>query len=257
MKNKILTFQSAKGGVGQSQIVANFAQILSSNAHSVAVLEMPNFNNQEIILNSKFDKNKVAVFANNWAKALKILPNLTLISPNDGIFLNDEEALRQFLSQVKGADMFDFILIDAGLSHAKILSEISDQNIVICANEPCAISNTYAFLKSLNLAKIEIMFLINFVKDEDEAVGIFENLKSVSLKNLGEVNFGLIGFMPYDRYVAINAQNRELFSLSRPFCPASIALKDTVSRSLTALKMEPLAKQNTIGGFLGKLSNLI
>ncbi|MDA3043687.1 MULTISPECIES: nucleotide-binding protein [unclassified Campylobacter] len=257
MKNKILTFLSAKGGVGKSQIVANFAQILANAGYSVAVLEVPNFNNQEIILNAKIDKNQIFVFANSQAKGLKILPNLTLIAPNDGVFLSEDGAIESFLGATLGADMFDFILIDASLDYAKKLVEFDTEPIVVCANEPCAISNTYAFLKSLNLPQKEILFLMNFASCEDEAVGIFENLKSVAQKNLGEVKFGLVGFMPYDKYVFINAQNRELFSISRPFCKASIALRDSVSRTLVALGLEALPKRGAFGGFLGKLSNLI
>ena len=251
MQNKIVNFLSAKGGVGKSVIVANFGEILSEIGYRTAIIEAPSFSNQEIILNALQGK-KISLQS---ASAVKISQNLTLVSPADGAGENSAK----FIIELKEAGIFDFILIDAGLENLKSFAQIADHNVVLCANEPCAISNTYALLKTLGASKKEILFLLNFTASEEDAVMIYENLKAVAQKNISELNFKLLGFVPFCKDVAECAHNRVLFNSHRPFSPATIALRQSVSRFLSKQGLEPIdmSAYRGIGGFLRKLSNLV
>ena len=394
MQTKIVNFLSAKGGVGKSVIAANFAEILSEQGYRTAIIEAPNLNNQEIILNA-LQRKRISLPS---AVAVKISQNLTLVSPalasqnsvssqnsiknasssaddcvmqnstdstqnwggdesggshnyaqkltsfdgknnsensaasnsianaaknsmncaakkpqncEDGWNFTEVENLENFksddftkqnsipdensqnsaseeemknsarssnpekagnsanakahespasfASELKEAGIFDFILIDAGLEYLGDFLSIGDENIVLCANEPCSISNTYALLKTLGKSKKEVLFLLNFTASEDDAVMIYENLKSVAHRNISELRFKLLGFVPFCKQVAVCSQNRALFNSHYPFSPATIALKQSVSRFLSKQGCEPIdmSAYRGVGGFLRKLSNLV
>ena len=394
MQTKIVNFLSAKGGVGKSVIAANFAEILSEQGYRTAIIEAPNLNNQEIILNA-LQRKRISLPS---AVAVKISQNLTLVSPalasqnpvssqnsiknagssadyyvmqnstnsaqnwgsdeslsshnyaqkltssngknnsensaasnsianaaknstncatkklqncEDGWNFTESESLENFKSddftkqnsipdensqnsaskdemknsarssnleeagnsasakshesparfanELKEAGIFDFILIDAGLEYLGDFLSIGDENIVLCANEPCSISNTYALLKTLGASKKEVLFLLNFTASEDDAVMIYDNLKSVAHRNISELGFKLLGFVPFCKQVAICSQNRALFNSHYPFSPATIALRQSVSRFLGKQGCEPIdmSAYRGIGGFLRKLSNLV
>ena len=394
MQTKIVNFLSAKGGVGKSVIAANFAEILSEQGYRTAIIEAPNLNNQEIILNA-LQRKRISLPS---AVAVKISQNLTLVSSalasqnhassqnsiknasssaddyvmqnsigsaqdsqddensgshnyaqkltssdgknnsensaasnsianaaknstncaakkpqncEDGWNFTESESLENFksddftkqnsipdensqnsanedamknsarssnsekagnsanakahespacfASELKEAGIFDFILIDAGLEYLGDFLSIGDENIVLCANEPCSISNTYALLKTLGASKKEVLFLLNFTSSEDDAVMIYDNLKSVAHRNISELGFKLLGFVPFCKQVAICSQNRALFNSHYPFSPATIALKQSVSRFLGKQGCEPIdmSAYRGVGGFLRKLSNLV
>ena len=398
MQTKIVNFLSAKGGVGKSVIVANFGEILSEIGYRTAIIEAPNLNNQEIILNA-LQRKRISLPS---AVAVKISQNLTLVSPalasqnpassqnstnstnsmaqnsiknassnadnyvvqssqddessgsynyaqkltsfdgknnsensaalnsienaaknstncatrkpqncEDGWNFTESESLENFksddftkqnsipdensqnsasedemknsarasnsekagnstnakahespahfASELKEAGIFDFILIDAGLEYLGDFLSIGDENIVLCANEPCSISNTYALLKTLGASKKEVLFLLNFTASEDDAVMIYENLKSVAHRNISELGFKLLGFVPFCKQVAVCSQNRALFNSHYPFSPATIALRQSVSRFLSKQGLEPIDMNayRGVGGFLRKLSNLV
>ena len=394
MQTKIVNFLSAKGGVGKSVIAANFAEILSEQGYRTAIIEAPNLNNQEIILNA-LQRKRISLPS---AVAVKISQNLTLVSPalasqnsvssqnsiknasssaddcvmqnstdsaqnrggdesggshnyaqkftsSDGKnnsensaasnsianaaknsmncaakkpqncedgwnftevenlenFKSDDftkknsipdensqnsaseeemknsarssnpekagnsanakahESPARFASELKDAGIFDFILIDAGLEYLGDFLSIGDENIVLCANEPCSISNTYALLKTLGASKKEVLFLLNFTASEDDAVMIYDNLKSVAHRNISKLGFKLLGFVPFCKQVAICSQNRALFNSHYPFSPATIALRQSVSRFLSKQGLEPIdmSAYRGVGGFLRKLSNLV
>ena len=394
MQTKIVNFLSAKGGVGKSVIAANFAEILSEQGYRTAIIEAPNLNNQEIILNA-LQRKRISLPS---AVAVKISQNLTLVSPalasqnpvpsqnsiknasssaddcvmqnstdsaqnregdesggshnyaqkltsfdgknnsensaasnsianaaknstncaakkpqncEDGWNFTESESLEnfksddftkqnsipdensqnsasedemknsarssnpeeagnsasakahespaRFASELKEAGIFDFILIDVGLEYLGDFLSIGDENIVLCANEPCSISNTYALLKTLGSSKKEVLFLLNFTASEDDAVMIYENLKSVAHRNISELGFKLLGFVPFCKQVAVCSQNRALFNSHYPFSPATIALRQSVSRFLSKQGCEPIdmSAYRGIGGFLRKLSNLV
>jgi len=398
MQTKIVNFLSAKGGVGKSVIAANFAEILSEQGYRTAIIEAPNLNNQEIILNA-LQRKRISLPS---AVAVKISQNLTLVSPalvsqnpvpsqnftnntnsmaqnsiknassnadnyvvqssqddesggshnyaqkftssdgknnsensaaansmanaaknstncaakkpqncedrwnfteseslenfksddftkqnstpdknsqnstsgdekkNSARSSNPEEAGNfanakahespaRFASELKEAGIFDFILIDVGLEYLGDFLSIGDENIVLCANEPCSISNTYALLKTLGASKKEALFLLNFTASEDDAVMIYDNLKSVAHRNISELRFKLLGFVPFCKQVAVCSQNRALFNSHYPFSPATIALRQSVSRFLSKQGCEPIdmSAYRGVGGFLRKLSNLV
>lgn len=394
MQTKIVNFLSAKGGVGKSVIAANFAEILSEQGYRTAIIEAPNLNNQEIILNA-LQRKRISLPS---AVAVKISQNLTLVSPalasqnpvssqnsiknasssadnyvvrnsmdsaqgsqddeslsshnyaqkltsfdgknnsenstasnsiansaknstncaakklqncEDGWNFTESESLENFKSddftkqnstpdensqnsanenemknsarssnpeevgnsanakahesparfanELKEAGIFDFILIDAGLEYLGDFLSIGDENIVLCANEPCSISNTYALLKTLGASKKEVLFLLNFTASEDDAVMIYDNLKSVAHRNISELGFKLLGFVPFCKQVAVCSQNRALFNSHYPFSPATIALRQSVSRFLSKQGCEPIdmSAYRGVGGFLRKLSNLV
>jgi len=394
MQTKIVNFLSAKGGVGKSVIAANFAEILSEQGYRTAIIEAPNLNNQEIILNA-LQRKRISLPS---AVAVKISQNLTLVSPalasqnsvssqnsiknasssaddcvmqnstdstqnwggdesggshnyaqkltssdgknnsensaasnsianaaknstncaakkpqncEDGWNFTESESLEnfksndftkqnsipdensqnsaskdemknsarssnpekagnfanakahessaRFASELKEAGIFDFILIDVGLEYLGDFLSIGDENIVLCANEPCSISNTYALLKTLGASKKEVLFLLNFTASEDDAVMIYDNLKSVAHRNISELGFKLLGFVPFCKQVAVCSQNRALFNSHYPFSPATIALRQSVSRFLSKQGCEPIdmSAYRGVGGFLRKLSNLV
>lgn len=265
---KIISITSGKGGVGKSQIAANFAAILAQNGYKTALLEVSDLPNLDIILNAKNGTN-LANFINGECDFNDIFneisSNLYFIASDGCEFYKfaNENFVNEFFNKFKDECNFDFIIIDTSSGISKsVLNCIknADENIIITLPTPSAISDAYAMIKFGSEFKSDFLFFVNFARDEKEAVLVFENLKKVAKNNIKtNLNLNFLGFMKKSEILPICDKERKLVCDEFEYSNANFELKQAVSRLLIKLNLKSLniKKPRGISGFLKKISNLM
>lgn len=122
--------------------------------------------------------------------------NLWLIPGESGdeiLKYNDKNIYERFLNQASILDELDFLIIDTGAGiGGNILNflEMSDEVVVVTVPDPAAITDAYATIKTTSKTKENLLMLFNVVKNENEALKVFENIKKVADANIkNRLNF--------------------------------------------------------------------
>ncbi|MBQ9292372.1 MAG: AAA family ATPase [Campylobacter sp.] len=263
---KIIALTSGKGGVGKSQIAANLAYILSENGYKTALLEVSDLPNLDIIINAKSGANLANFIGEECGiddLFNEINQNLYFIASEGSEFdkFSDESVLKEVFSSLKNRDFFDFIIIDCANGNFNALQNImnnADENIIVTMPQPAAISGAYAMMKLSS--KSDFLFIVNFAKNEEEAVLVFENLKKVAKNNIkNSLNLNLLGFMKKSDIVGVCAKSRTLFCDEFEYSNPSFELKQIASRLLVKMGFKGLdiRKIKCIKGFLNRLCNFV
>ena len=267
-KTKIIAISSGKGGVGKSQIAANLAYILSQNGYKCALVEISDLPSLDIIINAKSTLN-LSNFLSGECEFEDIFneikPNLFFIATGGSEFdkFGDESFAKEFFSNFNESVIFDFLIVDMADGNSQSVlncMKLADENIVVTLREPAAISDAYSMIKLGAKFKDDFLFIVNFVKNEEEAVLIFENLKKVAKNNIKTpLNLNLLGFIKKSSIVPICAQKRSLVCEEFEYNDLSIQLQQIASRLLCKLGFKGLdiKKLKGIKAFLNKLSNLV
>ncbi|MDD2465894.1 MAG: cellulose synthase operon protein YhjQ/BcsQ, partial [Desulfobulbus sp.] len=98
---------------------------------------------------------------------------------------------------------FDFVLIDteAGISeNVTYFSTAAQEILVVTTPEPTAITDAYALMKLLSNQYHEKHFnlIVNFIKNEDEALDVYRKLTMVANRYL-DISIDYIGSIPRDK----------------------------------------------------------
>ena len=265
---KIIALTSGKGGVGKSQIAANLAYILSESGYKTALLEVSDLPNLDIIINAKNSLN-LSNFLLGECEFEDIFdeikPNLFFVATGGSEFdkFADENFAKEFFSNFSESGIFDFLIVDmaSGISQSVLNGmKFADENIVVTLREPAAISDAYSMIKLGSKFKNDFVFIVNSVKNEEEAVLIFENIKKVAKNNIKTpLNLNLLGFIKKSSIVPICAQKRSLMCEEFEYSNPSFELKQIASRLLVKMGFKGLdiRKLKGIKGLLNKLSNLV
>ena len=79
--------------------------------------------------------------------------------------------------------------------------------------DPAAITDAYATIKMSSKSKENVLLLLNSVKNENEALKVFENLKKVADDNIkNPLNLEFLGFLSTSKDVSTSIKKRTLFS---------------------------------------------
>ena len=131
------------------------------------------------------------------------------------------------MSEAEILDKLDVMIIDTGAGigeHIKMFVDAADDVIVVTVPDPAAITDAYATIKSIATLRDDISLIMNQVKNEKEAVAVYEKIKKVALANIGsKLNLKLIGKIDSDVKISSSVKQRELFSATYP---SSSAYKD-------------------------------
>jgi flagellar biosynthesis protein FlhG len=190
----VITFLSAKGGIGKTILAINLAYLLMRDGAKVLIIDT-NFRFPSVdILLGKSDR----VTVDEVLKDKKLLLHAIEKNEDDIYFLsisqnfkcNDEiKELNKIISELKHLKKhFDFIIIDTSLCfNDRYLQLIlhSDKNILVVSPELASLSNSYLLLKNIiSRTSVDIYLLINKVESEREAKDIFQDLNSLVRKTL-------------------------------------------------------------------------
>ena len=267
-KTKIITISSGKGGTGKSLVAANLSAILAQNGYKTALFEVSDLPNLDIIINAKSGLG-LSNFLNSQCEFEDIFdeikPNLFFVQTSGSEFgkFANEGVTKDLFANFKESGIFDFVIVDCASGASKSVQNCiksSDENIIVTLSEPAAISDAYAMIKLGCEFKNDFLFIVNFAKNEEEAVLIFENLKKVATNNIKKpLNLNLLGFIKKSSVVPICAKERSLICEEFEYSDPSINLQQIASRLLgkVGFKGLDIKKLKGIKGFINKLSNLV
>jgi flagellar biosynthesis protein FlhG len=247
----VIAITSGKGGVGKTNLAANLAWQLRQMRRRVMIMDADlGLANIDILLglNPEFNISHVLAGRKRLSEILvkgpggvKVLPASSgLIEVGD---LTDAQKLTLLEQLEELEDAFDYLLIDtsAGISSNVVYFALAAQTIlVVLTPEPTSLADAYAVIKVLSTTYRQNAFkvVLNEVSGEDEALGVFKKLTTVTDRFLN-VSLDYLGFMPRDARVRESVRAQRAFAEAHPDSPAALAVKRLAKRILS-LESDPL-----------------
>lgn len=190
---RVIAITSGKGGVGKTNITANFAYLLSKMGKKILLLDADTgLANIDIILGitPRYNLSHVLSGEKTLAEAVVQGPGgIKILPASSGIRGMAELSKGQkltLLEEMDGLDEeFDYILIDtaAGITENVLyFNMVAREIIVVVTPEPTSLTDAYALIKILyrNYAVKRFMIVVNMVKNADEAVGVSMRLNNAT-----------------------------------------------------------------------------
>lgn len=226
-KTRFVAITSGKGGVGKSTISSNLAYILAQSGLKVGIFDADiGLANLDIMFNVKINKNILHVLKGE-AKVEDILvpinANLTLIPGESGeeiLKYSNKALFERFMQEAEVLDNLDVMVIDTGAGigeHIRMFLDAADDIVVVSVPDPAAITDAYATMKIISSFRDNVALVMNQVKNEKEALNIYEKIKKVALANIGnKLRIDFFGKLDSDSKVSSSIKQRELFSAIYP-----------------------------------------
>jgi len=225
---RVIAVTSGKGGVGKTNITANFAYLLSKMGQRTLLLDAdvglanidvilgitPRYNLHHVLSGEK----KLSEAVAEGPGGVKILPAASGISEMTELSKGQKFTL---LEELDGLDEdFDFMLIDtaAGIAgNVMYFNMAAGEIIVVVSPEPTSLTDAYALIKVLyqGYAARRFTLLVNMAKDSSEAEGVYERLNNATNHFL-DLPIEYLGYILHDPNVTKAVRKQRLLAEAFP-----------------------------------------
>ncbi len=260
-KSRILSFVSGKGGVGKTAISVSLSYILANSfGKKVLLLDCDvGLGNVHVLLGLKPEKNlKLVLEGEDISSVVQRVHNFDVVLGFSGIESIDELdnifAANLFYQLDRIIGNYDYVILDnsAGLGRFTVnLSRLSSTTYVITTPEPTALTDAYAFIKSLYklFGYDSFRVIVNMCRSKSEGYETFSRLDQ-SARNFLGLSLKLAGILPFSKSFKRSLMNRELVVAEKPSDPFTLEMK-RIAQLETGERLE----ENE--GFLSRLLRLI
>lgn len=236
---KVLSFVSGKGGVGKTTLSTSFAYILANVFKKrVFLLDCDiGLGNVHLLLGLDPSKNLKAVLkGSSLQEAVQSAYNFDVVLGFSGIDSLEElesyETANLLVQLDRVMDSYDFIILDnsAGISRFTVnFSRAASETYVVTTPEPTALTDAYAFMKSVYRVYGYSSFkvIVNSVSSKSEGFETFTRLRTSVEKFLG-FRLRLSGILPYFSKLKEALKERKPVAHLYPSAPFTVELKKIV-----------------------------
>ena len=258
---RVIAITSGKGGVGKTNISANFAYLFARMGKRILLLDADaGLANIDVILGitPKYNLHHVLSGEKKLSEAVvegpggvKILPASSGIPEMASLSKGQKFTL---IEELEGLDEdFDFMLIDtaAGIAdNVMYFNMVAGEIIVVASPEPTSLTDAYAVIKVLyqRYGTRQFALLVNMAKDSNEAGEVYKRLSNATNHFL-DLPIEYLGYIPYDQTVSRAVKKQRL--LAEAF-PDSKAIKSMSKIVKELCRKEPTDHENSTIKFFGR-----
>ncbi len=230
---RVIAFTSGKGGVGKTNIAANFAICVAAAGKDVILIDADlSLANVDVLLNVKA-RNTIADVVAGKKRLEEIMytgpGGLRVICGASGLSelaelgeFQRQRVLQEICSLEQQADV---IVVDTGAGISRdvmAFAETADHTVVVTTGEPTSMTDAYAMIKLLtrHAPEAQLSVLVNQATSRQEARSAFQRMAGVARQFLAARVLDA-GYVLTDPKVKEAVRKREPFVLAYPRCPAS------------------------------------
>ncbi|HEB49710.1 MAG TPA: flagellar synthesis regulator FleN [Desulfobulbus sp.] len=208
---RVFSVTSGKGGVGKTAVVANTAVLLARMGKRVLILDADlGLANIDVVFGLAPGYNLNHFFAGDHDLSSILIEGpegIRILPAGSGVQrftrLDSQQKMRLLEALDSMHNDFDFVLIDteAGISeNVTYFNTAAQEILVVTTPEPTAITDAYALMKLLSNQYHEKHFnlIVNFIKNEEEALDVYRKLTMVANRYL-DISIDYMGSIPRDR----------------------------------------------------------